>query len=85
MENSENLCNLDKYIFKFGQIHFQIWTNAFSNLEKYILKFGKINSESCALISQVKVKKESVGMATPEVDSTRSVGVKRAKYTKDKM
>ena len=38
------------------------------------MKSGQINSESSALISQVKVKKESVGMATPEVDSTRSVG-----------
>ena len=32
-------CNLDKYIFQSGQIHFSIWTNTFLNLEKYIFHF----------------------------------------------
>ena len=32
--------NLDKYILKYGQIHFAIWTNTFDNLDKYILQFG---------------------------------------------
>ena len=34
---------LNKYILKFGQIHFAIWTNTFGNLDKYILKLGQIH------------------------------------------
>ena len=33
--------NLDKYILKFGQIHFQIWTNIFGNLHK--CRVGKVH------------------------------------------
>ena len=35
--------NLDKYIWQFGQIHFENWTNTFGNLDKYIWKVGQIH------------------------------------------
>ena len=31
--------NLDKYIWQFGQIQLEIWTNTFGNLDKSIQKF----------------------------------------------
>ena len=41
---NKRICNLDKYILQFRQIHFIIWTNTFGNLDKYILQLGKIHS-----------------------------------------
>ena len=39
---TNTLYNLDKYIFQFAQIHYEIWTNIFRNLDKYIWQFGQI-------------------------------------------
>ena len=39
----------NKYILKFGQIHFKLWTNTFWNLDKYILPFGQIQMIVCLL------------------------------------
>ena len=37
------ILHLDKYIFRFGQIHSAIWTNTLKNLDKYTLQFGQMH------------------------------------------